>query len=325
VTRFPKDPLVPANPGVPVCDGCPKNTTLEYDHCKQNPEYVDVDVLVDYARNQSALGNIDDVNNITSHQLYFYRGTHDTCYKTGAEEATLSFYSRLTLDRGTDNHVAYRGDVGSDHAQPTGPTYKGAPEWGAPCGGKGQGKGKPPWSYIEACDYDGAGGVLQHMYQDSLKQPTGPAKPENLLTFNQAAFWINATRPELKSRNLPADGSAGTSAWAYAYVPTICRKQAGAIRATAAPCRMHLYHHGCGGPWNSDFYNGVAHNAGFNEWAEENALVIVYPAMSKWGKTGQSQAGCWDGYAQTGSDYGLKSGAQISVVHNMITQLAGLL
>lgn len=107
----------------------------EYDHCKQNPEYVDVDVLVDYARNQSALGNIDDVNNITSHQLYFYRGTHDTCYKTGAEEATLSFYSRLTLDRGTDNHVAYRGDVGSDHAQPTGPTYKGAPEWGAPCGG----------------------------------------------------------------------------------------------------------------------------------------------------------------------------------------------
>lgn len=105
VTRFPKDPMLPrATPGlnlsVPVCDGCPDDMTLEYDHCKQNPEYVDVDALVEYAQNQSAAGTIDAVSNIAGHQLYFYRGTHDTCYKTGAEEATLGFYSRLTLDRG---------------------------------------------------------------------------------------------------------------------------------------------------------------------------------------------------------------------------------
>ena len=97
VTRFPDDPMVPLNPGVPVCDGCPKNATLGYDHCKQNPEYVDVSLLVDYARQQSALGTIDNVGNISSAQLYFYRGTHDTCYKTGAEEATLGFYSRPIL------------------------------------------------------------------------------------------------------------------------------------------------------------------------------------------------------------------------------------
>ena len=46
--------------------------------------------------------------------------------------------------------------------------------------------------------------------------------------------------------------------------------------------------------------------------------------MSPWGVVGQTRGGCWDGYAQTGVDYALKSGAQISVVHNMITQLAGL-
>ena len=38
--------------------------------CKQNPEYVDVDQLVDYARQQSALGTIDNVSNIEAHQLY---------------------------------------------------------------------------------------------------------------------------------------------------------------------------------------------------------------------------------------------------------------
>ena len=144
VTRFPKDPMLKnptgLNSSVPVCEGCPAGDTLEYDHCKNNPEYVDVDLLVEYARTQSALGNIDNTSNIAGHQLYFYRGTHDTCYKTGAEEATLSFYSRLTLDRGDDNHVSYEGSVGSNHAQPT-------LEYGADCGGKPDAK----FSYIENC------------------------------------------------------------------------------------------------------------------------------------------------------------------------------
>jgi hypothetical protein len=144
VTKFPKDPLVSGggvNSSVPVCDGgCPAGQTLGYDHCKQHPEYVDVDLLVAYAREQSARGTIDNVSNIAEHQLYFYRGTHDTCYKTGAEEATLGFYSRLTLDRGTNNHVAYEGSVGSNHAQPT-------VEYGADCGGAGN----KSFSYIESC------------------------------------------------------------------------------------------------------------------------------------------------------------------------------
>ena len=38
VTRFPDDPLLPrttrAQESVPVCEGCPPNETLTYDHCK---------------------------------------------------------------------------------------------------------------------------------------------------------------------------------------------------------------------------------------------------------------------------------------------------
>ena len=231
-----------ADSSVPVCVGCPQNSTLEYDHCKQNPEYVDVDLLVDYAKEQSRLGTIDNVSNIVDHQLYFYRGTHDTCYKTGSEELTLGFYSRLTLDRGTDNHVAYEGSVGSNHAQPT-------VAWGAPCGGAGDKR----YSYIEKCGYDGAGSVLQHMYNNSLTPPpsSGGQKPANLLRFNVSKFWTQGSHPELKSRNLPKDGSAGTSGIAYAYVPTSCRK--GHAESSGKPCRMHLYHHGCGGPWGSVF------------------------------------------------------------------------
>ena len=50
VTRFPPDPMVPINPAVPVCEGCPPGMTVGYDHCKNNPEYVDVSLLVEYAR-----------------------------------------------------------------------------------------------------------------------------------------------------------------------------------------------------------------------------------------------------------------------------------
>ena len=40
---------------------------------------------------------------------------------------------------------------------------------------------------------------------------------------------------------------------------------------------------------------GISHHAGFNEWAEANDIVIIYPAMTSWGVTGQTKAGCWDG------------------------------
>lgn len=34
---------------------------------------------------------------------------------------------------------------------------------------------------------------------------------KNLVVFDQSAYWINATHPELKNANLPPDGSGGTS------------------------------------------------------------------------------------------------------------------
>ena len=50
VTRFPKDELQPgSDPSVPICDGCPPNTTLTYDHCKRHPDWTaNVAPLVEY-------------------------------------------------------------------------------------------------------------------------------------------------------------------------------------------------------------------------------------------------------------------------------------
>jgi hypothetical protein len=43
-----------------------------------------------------------------------------------------------------------------------------------------------------------------------------------------------------------------------------------------------------------------------------------YPAMSSWGSTQQTKAGCWDAYAQTGADYCTKDAVQMANVKNMI-------
>ena len=50
VTRFPKDELQPgSDPSVPICDGCPPNTTLTYDQCKRHPDWTaNVAPLVEY-------------------------------------------------------------------------------------------------------------------------------------------------------------------------------------------------------------------------------------------------------------------------------------
>lgn len=319
------DPRCSLNASVPVCDGCPSGMTLGYDHCKASPELVDVDRLVEFAQQQSARGGIDPVRNIADDPLYFYRGTQDTCYTTGAVEATLTFYARLTAavarldnhssqaDRGANNRIAYEASVGSNHAQPT-------RAYGAPCGGHNA-TASNLYSYIESCGYDGAGAVLQHMYGNrshTLTEPTGEGDydPNSLIPFDQTAFWLNGS----------SRASGGIADRGYAYVPERCRKSA---QSPVPPCRLHIYHHGCGGCWGGGaepgaFYWGITHRAGFNEWAEANAIVIIYPSMSAWGVGGPSGDCCWDGYGQTGADYALKSGAQIRVIRNLIEGVAGV-
>ena len=61
ITRFPQDDLTPPNPSVPICEGCPANATLVYDHCKVRPEVVDVDVLATAVKHLAAAGHIDDL------------------------------------------------------------------------------------------------------------------------------------------------------------------------------------------------------------------------------------------------------------------------
>jgi poly(3-hydroxybutyrate) depolymerase len=105
------------------------------------------------------------------------------------------------------------------------------------------------------------------------------------------------------------------------YVPASC--------AAGRPCRIHVAFHGCLqnvstiGP---DYYT----HAGYNEWADTNDLLVLYPQTVASGRyvnplssIPYNPNGCWDWWGYTGDEYARKDGAQIAAVEAMVRRLAG--
>ena len=91
---------------------------------------------------------------------------------------------------------------------------------------------------------------------------------------------------------------------------------------------MHVFLHGCGqaavsGPTPYAFNDTYARRAGFNEHAEANDIIVLYPQLHFGARSvGQAQLDeCWDQVGQSGDDYSDQSGAQISAVRAMVARL----
>jgi poly(3-hydroxybutyrate) depolymerase len=159
--------------------------------------------------------------------------------------------------------------------------------------------------YINDCHFDAAGKLLQHIYgplHSPAKQQTG-----KLLAFDQNEF---------ASGEAYAISLADTG---YAYVPSSCE---------TARCRVHVAFHGC---QQSAAAVGFAfvRDAGYNRWAESNAMVVLYPqTIARYGFGGWPVSfvlnpnGCWDWWGYTGPVYHTRSGAQIRAVQAMVERLA---
>jgi len=146
-----------------------------------------------------------------------------------------------------------------------------------------------PW--ILNCKFDAAGEIFKHLY-GKLK-PRGTAKSENLVKFNQNVF---------------GGALASLESEGWVYFPENCRKD--------LTCKLHVALHGC--QMNSEFIQDqFVKTAGYNEWAESNDIVVLYPQAAK--NILNPQA-CWDWYGYTGVNYATKSGAQMSALMRMIQQ-----
>ena len=68
--------------------------------------------------------------------------------------------------------------------------------------------------------------------------------------------------------------------------------------------------------------NQYAQYAGFNSWAENNNIIILYPYVKVSSVEPYNPKGCWDWWGYTNViNYGTRSGIQVMFVNNLIKAL----
>src|SRR5205085_2804983 len=99
--------------------------------------------------------------------------------------------------------------------------------------------------------------------------------------------------------------------------------------AAKEPCRVHVALHGCLqslGDIGEDFIK----HAGYNEWADTNHIIVLYPQIHAVGITAlgiTNPQGCWDWWGYLDANpvesptYLLKSGKQIRAIKAMVDRL----
>lgn len=164
---------------------------------------------------------------------------------------------------------------------------------GMPTKEKGGECGKMARPYLNSCGYSAAGAMLR-MLRGELAAPR-EAKGR-LIEFDQSEF-----------------GEAHLNATGFAYVPLACTKD----RA----CGVHVFFHGC--DQSAEVVgNTVATGAGFNEWAEANDIVVLYPQAKSSKLAPMNPLGCWDWWGYSGENYATREGQQIKAVKAMLDRLA---
>ncbi|MBS0354990.1 MAG: hypothetical protein JSR83_13970 [Proteobacteria bacterium] len=268
------------------------------------------------ARAWSARGLIDPVDGLAGQTVWLFHGYNDGIVKKPANDALRDWYGGFT----PASQVFYKDDLNAGHAQISAACADATSGSCNPCAQTG---GK----FINACAdkpaagglYDAAGAALQLFY-GPLQRVATAQLGSRLEPFEQKPFTKDRQGEPVMPIRL-AMGDTG-----YVYVPQACK--------TGEPCRLHIAFHGCmqdAGSIGTQFAAG----AGFNEWADKNRIVVLYPQARATITTAVSSSvptnpmGCWDWwgyndflYDSSAGRYAQKGGAQIAAVWRMAERLA---
>jgi hypothetical protein len=90
---------------------------------------------------------------------------------------------------------------------------------------------------------------------------------------------------------------------------------------------VHIALHGCKQNLETIQDHYIRH-AGYNEWADTNGLIILYPQTIVGNPatdafTPLNSFGCWDWWGYTNFNYAVKAGRQITTIKAMLDRLTG--
>lgn len=251
--------------------------------CMTEPVLIDMNLIYDAVDAFVAAGVIDNPTNLTRSKVYLLHGTNDFVVNQGVVAAVGTFYSKWIASA----NIASKFDLPAAHSFITN-------KFGNPCSQFGS-------PYINNCNFDGAFAILSQIY-GALNTPI-KANPKNLVTFDQSKFIPSGA--SLSDVSLDATG--------YMYIPSKCN-------GTRNACRLHFAFHGCNQMVSAIGQDFVMHT-GYNEIAEANNIIVVYPQTVASYYPVNNPEGCYDWWGYTGVGYATRDGPQIAFVQNLITAL----
>jgi poly(3-hydroxybutyrate) depolymerase len=230
---------------------------------------------------------IDATSHLASARVWLLSGSLDETVSPSLVEALRRYYAGYV----DPTRIRYVGDIPAGHGMITN-------NFGGACAATAS-------PYINDCDRDAAGELLQHLY-GALK-PAVAQEGGTLAQFDQREFFDGGA-----FRHSMADAG-------YVYLPRQCAQ---------VSCRVHVVFHGC--RQNSDAVGETfVRHAGYNRWADGNDLIILYPqtvARNGWGLSWNAgfifnPRGCWDWWGYDSPSYHTKAGPQIKGVKAMVERL----
>ena len=242
-----------------------------------------------YLDDQLALGTIDPSSNLKGQPIYLWSGTNDE---------VVNPLEMADLD---SEYAHYGAKIHFDNAFPAEHGWE-SPDGQLACGTLGT-------PYMIKCSqgkavYDSVHTWLS-MFYEKLKPRNDGKLSGTLAAFDQTEFGATS------NNSMATTGSV--------FVPKAC--------ARGERCGFVLAMHGClqeasliGNAWVTQ--------AGINEWADTNDIVVVYPdtiASSAPGPTNPNACFDWWGYSnQYDPNYALKSGIQMTVLYAMVQRVTGV-
>lgn len=249
--------------------------------CMTSPQGIVTKDHIDLARERAKRGEIDDLANLKTSRVAIFSSPKDLIIKELGSEKLEEFYAEFM----PKTSITRLTNPGAAHGFPT-------LAYGNACSMMGT-----PW--ILNCNDDVAGKLLAAVEPlPRALQARGTQDLASITYFDQK----------------PMTAGARMYDWGAIYVPKVCRDN-GASKARR--CGVHVALHGC--QMNPDFIQSqFIENAGYNEWAESNDLIVVYPQSAK--STGNPYA-CWDWFGYTGANYTTKAAAQIEAIRNILSHI----
>ena len=278
-------PKTPATAAGIHCPDCDSNGTLIYDHCKNHPHWVDVNLLADYAEQAP---NVDDPRvHLVDARVFAFGPTHDRCYQPPAMENVANFHLKYVKN---SSQVKIVEDQPFPHTLPTNstPYFNDA--------GNSTGAG-----------YDGPGECLKHVIGRGKRLWPAPLgyDPNLWLRMNVSQF-VSDTGVGIK-----------TSAWLF--LPPQCKTQTCGLLVLPGGCDAFV---GTPPYFGSD--GDFARYGLSNDYVILKPCQGGPIDTDRFPQNHENLRGMVDVYGQISADYATQTGGQMGPIGKMIKHLMGL-